>query len=71
MRYLRQGPPPWHPAPEGLKALCRKAVAHAAQRGVDLPAVAIKATVQEPRIATSLVGFCRPEEVCVFVYKKV
>ena len=25
--------------------------------------MAIKAALQEPRIATSLVGFCRPEEV--------
>ncbi|KAK9824850.1 hypothetical protein WJX81_007328 [Elliptochloris bilobata] len=58
-----QGPPAWHPGPEELKALCRKAAAHAAQRGVDLPAMAIKAAVQEPHIATSLVGFCRPKEV--------
>ena len=27
--------------------------------------MAIKAALQEPRIATSLVGFCRPEEVCL------
>lgn len=30
---------------------------------MDLPALAIKAALQEPRIATSLVGFCRLEEV--------
>ena len=60
---LRQGPQAWHPASEDLKAACRKAAARAAERGVDLPTLAIKAAVQEPRIATSLVGFCRAEEV--------
>jgi hypothetical protein len=30
---------------------------------MDLPTLAIKAAVQEPRIATSLVGFRKPQEV--------
>ena len=59
----RQGPQAWHPASEDVKAACRKAAARAAERVVDLPTLAIKAAMQEPRIATSLVGFCRAEEV--------
>lgn len=43
--------------------MCAKAAARAAELGVDLPTLAIKAAVQEPRIATSLVGFRKPEEV--------
>jgi len=58
------GPPSWHPAPEPLQRACRAAAARCAQLGVSLPKLALKwALTADARVATTLVGMCRPDQV--------
>ncbi|KAA6335055.1 D-threo-aldose 1-dehydrogenase [termite gut metagenome] len=58
-----KGAPDWHPAPKSLQELCRKAVAHCKSRGKSIEALAIKYSVSNPRIATTLFSTTRPEMV--------
>jgi L-galactose dehydrogenase len=51
-----KGPPPWHPAPEGMKAACRAAAALCAKRGADLGQVALHFALTLPGVASTFVG---------------
>jgi aryl-alcohol dehydrogenase-like predicted oxidoreductase len=56
-----QGAPDWHPAPNPLKTLCKKAVQHCQSRGKSIEQLAIRYAVDNPRIATTLFSTTRPE----------
>lgn len=58
-----EGPPSWHPAPQGLRNACASAVAACASQGKDVSALAIAQSLRETRVATTLVGMCTPDMV--------
>ena len=58
-----QGPPEWHPAPSEVKAAAKKAAQLASGKGVDIVKLAIMDAVRQEGIATTLIGFCTPEQV--------
>lgn len=58
-----RGAPAWHPAPEALKRLSRKAVAYCKERGVAIEQLAIAFSTNNPRIATTLFSTTNPENV--------
>jgi len=51
-----KGPPPWHPAPEGMKAACRAAADLCAARGADLGRLALHFSLTMPALASTFVG---------------
>ena len=51
-----KGPPPWHPAPEGMKAACRAAAALCATRGADIGQIALDFSLTMPGVAATFVG---------------
>ena len=58
---MLQGPADWNPAPKKIKEACKKAVEYAADQGIELPELAIKATVaSNPDITTHLVFLFDP-----------
>ena len=59
-----QGPPSWHPAPPALKEAAAAAATAAAAHGASLPKLAIMQCVQDPAIASHLVGLCTRQQVC-------
>lgn len=59
----KRGTPDWHPAPKPLQELCRKAVAYCESKGKSIEQLAIKYSVNNPRIATTLFSSSRPEAV--------
>ncbi|MDR0796822.1 MAG: aldo/keto reductase [Tannerella sp.] len=58
-----RGVPHWHPAPEALKRLSRKAVDYCNSRGIYIEQLAVSFSVQNPRIATTLFSTTNPENV--------
>ena len=58
-----RGVPDWHPAPEALKRLSRKAVAYCQSKGISIEQMAVSFSVQNPRIATTLFSTTNPENV--------
>lgn len=58
-----RGAPGWHPAPKPLQDLCRKAVNHCMAKGESIEQLAVKYSVSNPRIATTLFSTSRPEAV--------
>lgn len=58
-----RGAPDWHPAPKPLQELCRKAVNHCKSKGMSIEQLAVKYSVSNPRIATTLFSTSRPEAV--------
>ncbi|MDR0743054.1 MAG: aldo/keto reductase [Tannerella sp.] len=58
-----RGIPDWHPAPDALKRLSRKAIAHCRSKGVSIEQLAITFSVNNPRIATTLFSSACPENV--------
>jgi len=58
-----RGVPGWHPAPEALKRLSKKAVEHCKSKGVTIEQLAVSFSVQNPRIATTLFSTTNPENV--------
>lgn len=59
----QRGEPAWHPAPDEVKAACRKAAAHCAEKGADLSRLALQFAVRNSDIATTLVGTASPENL--------
>ncbi len=51
-----KGPPPWHPAPDGMRAACRAAVALCAEQGNDLGRLALQLALTLPGVASTFVG---------------
>ena len=58
-----RGAPDWHPAPKPLQTLCRKAVSHCKSKNKPIEQLAIKYSVSNPRIATTLFSTSRPQAV--------
>ena len=58
-----RGVPEWHPAPEALKRLSRKAVEFCKSKGVSIEQMAVSFSVQNPKIATTLFSTTNPENV--------
>jgi aryl-alcohol dehydrogenase-like predicted oxidoreductase len=58
-----RGAPDWHPAPKPLQELCHKAALHCKSKGKSIGQLAIKYSVSNPRIATTLFSTTRSEAV--------
>ena len=58
-----RGAPGWHPAPEALKRLARKAVNHCKEKGYSIEQLAVGFAVANPRIATTLFSTTNPDNV--------
>lgn len=58
-----RGAPDWHPAPEALKRLARKAAAFCQSKGVSIEQLAVGFSTSNPRIATTLFSTTTPENV--------
>lgn len=58
-----RGAPAWHPAPLPLQNLCKKAVQHCQSKGKSIEQLAVKYSVSNPRIATTLFSTTRSEAV--------
>jgi L-galactose dehydrogenase len=58
-----RGTPDWHPAPEKVKQLCRKAAEHCQSKGASIITLAMQFSVAQPRIATTLFGTATPDNV--------
>lgn len=58
-----RGAPSWHPAPEPLKVLCRKAVDYCKSKDESIEKLAVQFAVANPRIATTLFSTTRPSSV--------
>lgn len=58
-----RGAPIWHPAPKPLQEVCRKAALYCIEQGESIEQLAVKFSVSNPRIATTLFSTTRPEAV--------
>ena len=58
-----RGAPAWHPAPVPLQNLCRKAAEYCQSKGKSIEQLAIKYSVSNPRIASTLFSTTRSEAV--------
>ncbi|MDR1527101.1 MAG: aldo/keto reductase [Dysgonamonadaceae bacterium] len=58
-----RGAPDWHPAPLPLRSLCRKAVDYCRSKGKSIEQLAVRFSVGNPRIASTLFSTTRPEAV--------
>ncbi|MDR1583462.1 MAG: aldo/keto reductase [Prevotellaceae bacterium] len=58
-----RGAPDWHPAPKPLQDVCRKAALHCKSKGKSIEQLAVKYSVSNPRIATTLFSTTRSEAV--------
>lgn len=58
-----RGAPDWHPAPKPLQDVCRKAIAYCKSKGKSIEQLAIRFSVDNPRIATTLFSTTRSESV--------
>lgn len=58
-----RGAPDWHPAPKPLQELCKKAAEHCKSKGKSIEQLAIKYSISNPRIATTLFSSSRPAAV--------
>ena len=58
-----RGAPDWHPAPKPLQDLAKKAVEYCRSEGKSIEQLAVKYSVSNPRIATTLFSTTRPSAV--------
>ncbi|MCQ2076178.1 MAG: aldo/keto reductase [Bacteroidaceae bacterium] len=58
-----RGEPQWHPAPQALKDVCRKAAQHCQSKNYPIEKLAIQYSVSNPRIATTLFSSANPDNV--------
>ena len=58
-----RGAPDWHPAPEGLKEACRKAVQYCESVDYPIEKLAMQYSIGNPRISSTLFSTTRPENV--------
>lgn len=58
-----RGAPDWHPAPKPLQDLCKKAAVYCKEKGKSIEQLAIKYSISNPRIATTLFSTSRSEAV--------
>jgi diketogulonate reductase-like aldo/keto reductase len=57
------GAPGWHPTPEALKRVIRKAIDYSKSKGVSIEQLAMSFSTANPRIATTLFSSTNPENV--------
>lgn len=57
------GTPDWHPAPEEVKQVCRKAADYCSSKGQDIAKLAVQFSAANAQIATTLVGTADPENI--------
>ncbi|NOX53981.1 MAG: aldo/keto reductase [Planctomycetes bacterium] len=63
-RLLTNAPlPPWHKAPESVRAICRKAAEYCQSRGVDIAQLALQFSIANPDMATCITGSANPDRV--------
>lgn len=58
-----RGAPDWHPAPQPLQDLCRKAMLYCRSKGKSIEELAVQYSVSNPRISTTLFSTSRREAV--------
>lgn len=58
-----RGAPDWHPAPKPLQDVCRKAIEYCKSKGKSIEQLAVRFSVDNPRIATTLFSTTRSESV--------
>jgi aryl-alcohol dehydrogenase-like predicted oxidoreductase len=58
-----RGAPDWHPAPAPLRELCRRAADYCKSKGKSIEQLAVRYSVDNPRIATTLFSTTSPENV--------
>lgn len=58
-----RGAPEWHPGSAHLKELCAKAAQHCKSKGYSIEQLAMKYSVNNPRIATTLFSTTNPDNV--------
>jgi aryl-alcohol dehydrogenase-like predicted oxidoreductase len=59
--------PPWHKATEQVRAVCRRAAEHCTARGVDIAQLALQFSLDNPDLATCIVGSANPANVAKWV----
>jgi L-galactose dehydrogenase len=59
----RQGPPSWHPAPRDVVQAAARASSVADDSGFDIADVALRYSLRNEAISTTLVGMCSPQQV--------
>jgi aryl-alcohol dehydrogenase-like predicted oxidoreductase len=63
-RLLTNAPlPPWHKAPEDVRAVAAKASRHCSSRGVDIAQLALQFSVAHPDMTTCITGSANPQRV--------
>jgi L-galactose dehydrogenase len=60
-----QGPPPWHPADDDIKAACRLAAEACRDRGADIAFLGMQFCYAEGRIPSTITGTARADELAV------
>lgn len=58
-----QGPPPWHPASDAIKATCAAAAKHCREKGIDIAALGMQYCYAEPRIPSTITGTAKRSEL--------
>jgi L-galactose dehydrogenase len=58
-----QGPPPWHPALEPIKVVCRRAAKYCADNGGDIAELGMQFCFAEPRISSTITGTAKKGEL--------
>ncbi len=58
-----RGAPAWHPATPELKSVCEKAVQHVKSKGMSIEQLAVKYSVSNPRISSTLFSTANPQNV--------
>lgn len=59
----QRGVPDWHPAPESLKRLAKKAISFCEKKGTSIEQLAVSFSVSNPHISTTLFSTTNPENV--------
>lgn len=57
------GPPPWHPAPDRLKTVCREVVETCRARSIDLVNLGMQFCYREARICSTITGTAKRAEL--------
>ena len=59
------GPPPWHPAGDHVKRVCRETNEWCLANGISLPDLAMRFCLNEPRIASTITGAAKRDELAI------
>jgi aryl-alcohol dehydrogenase-like predicted oxidoreductase len=63
-RLLTNAPlPTWHKATPEVRAVCRRAAVHCAQRGVDIAQLALQFSIANPDLTTCITGSANPGRI--------